>query len=68
MSKESNIEIISLKVTPSFKRMIEEFISLGIYVSKSEFIRDSIREKILKDAPMLYKKLKTGIYLNDLEK
>ncbi len=61
MEKKERLTVVSLKVTHSFKKLIEDFIALDTHVTKSGFVRDAIREKIMRDAPGLYARLFSGI-------
>jgi len=37
--------------------LIEEYLKRGTHISRSDFIRAAVREKIMRDAPELYRRL-----------
>jgi len=51
MSKET--VNINVRVTPTFKKIIEKYIDQDTYINMSDFARDALREKIKRDAPWL---------------
>jgi len=51
MSKET--VNINVRITPTFKKIIEKYIDKDIYINMSDFARDALREKIKRDAPWL---------------
>ena len=55
MSKET--VNINVRVTPTFKKIIERYIDLDTYINISDFARDALREKIKRDAPALIEEL-----------
>ena len=54
---EKELDTISLKVTKKFNQAIEKFIILDSHMSKSDFIRDAIRDKLRLEAPQLLKEM-----------
>ena len=54
---EKELDTISFKVTPKFNQAIEKFLVLDSHVSKSDFIRDAIRDKLRQEAPRLLKEM-----------
>ncbi len=44
---------INVRITPTFKKIIEKYIDQGTYINMSDFARDALREKIKRDAPWL---------------
>ena len=53
MSEKSDLEVISTKVTRKFNIVIEKFLVMDSHVTKSDLVRDAIREKIKREAPQL---------------
>ncbi len=51
MSKET--VNINVRITPTFKKIIEKYIAQDTYINMSDFARDALREKIKRDAPWL---------------
>ena len=45
---------ISFRVPKFLIELVHRFIKMNTYCNPSEFFRDAIREKILRDAPDLY--------------
>jgi len=56
MSKSDNVRI-DARIPASLKELMRKFVELDSHMNQSEFIRDSIREKILREAPTLYAEL-----------
>lgn len=48
---------ISARIPPTLKRLMREFVSLDSHINESDLIRDSLREKIQRDAPNLYRRV-----------
>jgi len=48
---------ISLRVPRNLRELMRRFLELDTHINESEFIRDAIREKLLNEAPDLYKSL-----------
>ncbi|NLF87973.1 hypothetical protein GX563_04030 [Candidatus Bathyarchaeota archaeon] len=48
---------INARVPLSLKRLMQEFVAKDTHINESDLIRDSIREKIQRDAPELYNHL-----------
>ena len=42
---------INVRVTSTFKKIIEKYIDQDTYINVSDFARDAFREKIRRDAP-----------------
>ncbi len=57
MGEEVETEVLSVRVTKPLARLVEEYLHLDAHVSKSDFVRDAIREKIKRDVPWLYNKI-----------
>ena len=51
MSKET--VNVNVRITPTFKKIIEKYIDQDTYINISDFARDALREKIKRDAPWL---------------
>jgi len=51
---------ISVRMPRTLKRLVEEFVARDCHINESDLIRDSIREKISRDAPQLYRQLFNG--------
>ena len=48
---------ISARIPYTLKKLMQKFVALDAHINESDFIRDAIREKILREAPGLYKQL-----------
>ena len=48
---------INARVPLSLKRLMQQFVDKDTHINESDLIRDSIREKIQRDAPELYMQL-----------
>jgi len=48
---------ITARVPASLKELMWKYIQRGTHLNESDFIRDAIREKILRDAPELFRDL-----------
>jgi Arc/MetJ-type ribon-helix-helix transcriptional regulator len=58
MMKMSKNEVkISVRLPRTLKNLMTEFVARDCHINESDLIRDSIREKISKDAPKLYQSL-----------
>ena len=57
MSEKSDLEVISTKVTRKFNIVIEKFLVMDSHVTKSDLVRDAIREKIKREAPQLLEEM-----------
>ncbi len=55
MSKRESI--LNVRVPTTLKELIEQFVQKDTHMNESEFFRDACREKIMRDAPDLYKKI-----------
>jgi len=51
---------ITARVPASLKELMRKYIQRDTHLNESDFIRDAIREKILKDAPELIRDLFHG--------
>jgi len=54
MTKETRL---SVRVPATLKELIKKVIETDTHLNESDFVREAIREKILREAPMLYKRL-----------
>jgi metal-responsive CopG/Arc/MetJ family transcriptional regulator len=50
-------KVISVKVTGPLYEVVDKYLELDAHVSKSDFVRDAIREKIKNDALWLYENM-----------
>lgn len=50
-------QVLSVRVTKSMAKIIRRYLQIDTHVSKSDFVRDAVREKIKRDAPQLYASL-----------
>jgi len=57
IKKEENVVTVSAKITKSFYQLILKYLKKDAHLTMSDFIRDSMREKIQHEAPELYKTL-----------
>ena len=57
MKKECRI---NARIPVMLKKCLDEFLALRGYMNVSEFIRDAMREKINREAPVLYRRLFEG--------
>ena len=48
---------ISARIPSTLKKLMRQFVALDAHINESDLIRDAIREKILREAPELYKQL-----------
>jgi len=49
--------VVSVKITKPLSDLIQRYLEIDAHVTKSDFIRDAIREKIKRDVPELYEEL-----------
>jgi len=49
--------VISCRVTRRFADLIKRFCELDAHVNQADLLRDSVREKIQREAPELYRQL-----------
>lgn len=47
-------KVISIKVTVPLYEVVNQYLELDSHVTKSDFVRDAIREKIKNDTPWLF--------------
>ena len=52
--KKENMIPLNVRVTPSLKKLLIQFINCDTHKDVSELTRDALREKIQRDAPDLY--------------
>jgi Arc/MetJ-type ribon-helix-helix transcriptional regulator len=57
MQKGKNEVIIAVRIPRALRQLMEQFIERDAHMGLSELVRDSIREKIRREAPDLYLKL-----------
>ena len=50
-------QVLSVRVTKSMVNIIWKYLQIDTHVSKSDFVRDALREKIKRDTPQLYAEL-----------
>jgi len=49
--------VIAARIPKTLKELILRIIQVDAHINESDFVRDAIREKILRDAPELYQQL-----------
>ena len=49
--------VIGVRVPKSLSVLVNKYIAMDTHLNPSDFMRDAIREKIKRDAPVLYRKL-----------
>lgn len=52
-----NQVIISVRLPVTLRDLVQKFIEKDTHLNESDFYRDAIRDKILREAPELYRKL-----------
>jgi len=57
MRKEKNEVIVAARIPRTLRLLMQEFIKRDAHMGISELIRDAVREKILTEAPDLYRRL-----------
>ena|SRR5271157_3562271 len=57
MAIQKEESAISARIPQTLKDLMKKFVSMDAHINESDFIRDAIREKIMKDAPELYRQL-----------
>lgn len=60
MSEKQDLDVLSVRITKSMTRIIDKFLVIDSHVTKSDFVRDAIRDKIRKEAPHLYLEMFEG--------
>jgi Arc/MetJ-type ribon-helix-helix transcriptional regulator len=55
MSK--NEASITVRVPRNLKDLVRQFVAKDTHINESDFVRDAVREKILREAPELFKRL-----------
>ena len=48
---------ISFRIPQTLKEIVEKCVQYDLHVNVSDFFRDALREKIMRDAPQLYQQL-----------
>lgn len=48
---------VSFRVPRVLKDLIKRYLVMDLHMNESEFFRDAIREKLMREAPELYKQL-----------
>jgi Arc/MetJ-type ribon-helix-helix transcriptional regulator len=48
---------INIKVPLTLKQILEKHVKADLHTNLSEFTRDALREKIVRDAPVLFRQL-----------
>jgi len=56
---EKRLVALNVRIPRTLKQLMKEYIELDAHKDLSELTRDALREKIQRDAPVLYKKLFT---------
>ncbi len=56
MAKKELINL-NVKIPVTLKQLLEQYVKRDLHTNISEFTREAIREKIQRDAPMLYKQM-----------
>jgi len=54
---DEKLVALNVRIPRTLKNLMKNYIELNAHKDISEFTRDALREKILRDAPELYKKL-----------
>jgi hypothetical protein len=54
---ERETVVLSCRVSERFAQLVKKFCSLDSHLNPADLLRDSVREKIAKDAPKLYAKM-----------
>lgn len=57
LTMEKQDAFIGVRVPRKLKDLIRKIVSLDAHLNEADFVRDAIREKILRDAPELYRQL-----------
>ena len=57
MTTKEKTRVISCRVPERFAEIIQKFCSLDAHVNPADFLRDALREKVKRDAPILYEQL-----------
>ena len=56
-TKKKELVTLNVRVPASLKELIERYLACDCHTNASEFTRDALREKLVHDAPELYKQL-----------
>jgi len=51
------LQVISVKVSKPLYALVEKYLELDAHVTKSDFVRDAIRQKLKNDAPWLLEEM-----------
>ena len=57
MAEKKELVNLNVRIPYAMRTIMQEYISRDTHANMSEFARDAIREKIVKDAPTLYAQL-----------
>ena len=57
MGKQRNEAVVAARVPRTLKDLIAKVIQADAHLNESDFVRDAVREKIVRDAPGLYREL-----------
>jgi Arc/MetJ-type ribon-helix-helix transcriptional regulator len=57
---EKQDAVVSARVPLQLKQLVSKFIQKDTHLNESDLIRDALREKIRRDAPLLYEQLFRG--------
>jgi len=60
MDKQKEEAVIAARVSQTLKALIQKYIAQDTHLNESELIRDAVRQKIQKEAPILYQELFKG--------
>jgi len=57
MQNTKRMTQISFRIPQALKGLIEKYVQYDLHMNLSDFFRDALREKIIRDAPHLYEQL-----------
>lgn len=49
--------VINVRIPQTLRELVQKFVERDTHLNESDFYRDAIREKIMREAPELYQKL-----------
>jgi hypothetical protein len=52
--KQQGTVVLACRVSPKFAELVKKFCKQDFHVNQADLMRDSIREKISREAPKLY--------------
>jgi len=55
--EEGKNAVLAARVPLALKKLVTRFLAIDTHLNESDLLRDAIREKILRDAPELYRQL-----------